>query len=271
MSTPLSLPVVSARFRRHELHIIRAALGEYINAYAEAELNGATRNCGLIRVLPERYPAAAEFDRELSDDCRFLWRHLYSVLHDDAASHRLSVSYIDCRLLRFLAALVRRSHKHGYIVLQSPPTDKQWAQHLRKLDRLGRKGRTQWLRSAGPTVCREVESRLNCFFKWVSANFGCSCHLHRPSGIVRIRRQIVDCGIKAALVGLRTAGIQAPDGATLRRLVRMFLREVRRGRWALSIADVAKQNHAAETSLARFVREHLRKSGQLVIIEPEEE
>jgi hypothetical protein len=267
MSSVPSLPTTPARFRTAEIDRLLSALKIIICERAGELLNGHNKNAGYWRLLPHRYPANACFDVELMERTLNLWSRLCKVRDQAGKTHRFSLDATEVWILTLAIRMAKHQDVCHSKKTTTRPTSKKkkWSSLLKKLDRLQRSARSVWLHSALGGLYKSYRARWEKHQLWVRLSYGCLCQ--QPAIVPSRRRLYVKRGVEVAKEALAEAEIQAPDEKHLHHLVRLVFREIRRGRHSCSIIEILRGRERALGFLSYFIREHLRKSGQLQFIQ----
>ena len=100
---------------------------------------------------------------------------------------------------------------------------------------------------------RELSGQWHSHLRWLRVHFcRCRCSIRRPAGSGRYYRRQLAILIDQARVGLSEQRTRVPD-QEVRRLVRLALRSVRRGRTSFSFRDLIDDPELARSYLADFV------------------
>lgn|SRR5208337_547795 len=262
MSSLPTLQATPARFRKKEFDRLFSGLKEIICHRSGYVVSGHTKNENYWRVLPHRYPAGACFDQELMDRIAELWSLLYPLAQDKKCqSRRLNLDELQIRTLALGLRMARHQASHRAPGQPVPVRLRAFPRLLRKLGLLQRRAGRAWARAESAQFCAQYHARWKKFELWIRTEFGCLCQ--QPPIIQTRRRLYVTRGIEVAEEALREAEVLAPDEAQLRRFVRLAYREIRRGRQPFSIADILRGQEPARFFLSYFIRERLRRNGEL--------
>lgn len=265
MSSFPTFPATPARFRKTEFDQLFAGLKLIVCHRASYIFYGHTRNEVYWRVLPDRRPATACSDQELMDRIAELWWVLYPLAQgENWQSRRLRLDELQIRILSLGLRMARHQESHRRAKRSTPVSNRSRRRLPAKLRLLQRRATRAWMRSEYSTLYTGYRSRWKKFETWVRIEFGCLCR--QPPSVPSRRRSYIERGIEVARESLREADIQAPNEVTLRKFVRLAFREIRRGRKPFSIVEILRGRERARFFLNDFIRERLRKNGQLKFV-----
>ena len=185
-----------------------------------------------------------------------LWARLYPVFHSSTTSHRLRADAFDLAVLMLCVRTTRSQNRHGHI---------RFASNLRSSDRLvsklernRKRAKRAWLGSAADKVYWDYQLRWHKLLLWIRVHLlFCRCNRTEPGSRARLERQNVKHCVALAREGLKKERVLPPSEKDLRRLVRLAMRYVRRGRAVVTLGSLLHGSPSGQRYLTKFVMERL--------------
>lgn len=260
-----SLPSMQTRFRAGEIDRLSSALKIIVCERAsQLAKNGYTRNWGYWQINRHLYPADACFDAELMDRTLELWARFCALgQNKECKSRRFRLNAVEIWVLQQAIRMASHQERHSASKGKARRRDSKWSSLLHKLESLHRKARRAWLHSEQRSSFESYHSRWEHHQLWVRICYGCLCRRPATVRTQQRRRSYVKRGIEVAKEALREAEIEVPSEVQLRKYVRLAFREIRRDRQQYTIKEVVEGQQPARFFLSYFIRERLRRNGQL--------
>jgi len=151
-------------------------------------------------------------------------------------------------------------HRHGHQLLDIALIDGVSARLLRRLESARKRAKRAEVRRLGAGGYAEAAQAWRNFVTWLRIHLlDCRCKQKRRTPPVRYRRVLVTQFTEWARAELIDRKHKVPAEHELRRLVRLCLRYVRRGRSRFSFWDLTHDKITASAHFANFVILHYEK------------
>jgi len=164
----------------------------------------------------------------------------------------------------FCALAVRvavRRHRHGHTKLDVPRVSSTAKRLLRRLEAVRKCAKRAEIRWSGADRYRETAATSRKFIQWLRVHFlDCPCtRKGRTPATFQYRSILIDQLVQWTRAELMERKQKPPAEAVLRRLVRLALRYIRRGRTRTSVRDLSSDRLFAASYLATFVTIRMEK------------
>lgn len=154
-----------------------------------------------------------------------------------------------------------KRHKHGHTRLSVSRIDTSSKRLLRRLEALRKRAKRADIRQMGLLSYRQAVDGWQGFVRWLRYHFlDCGCSLRRRKPPARRRRVSIAQLSKWARAELVRRRKRVPGEADLRKMVRLAVRYIRRGRTGFVVLDLLRNPRFAGEHLADFVTARLEKS-----------
>ncbi len=222
-------PTVGLRLTGMQVDYLRPGLHQAVVACVRIREGQSPR--AEMPIVFDRSLPQGTYDPVLAKGILSLWSTIYPAF---GAKRRVRIT-LDFIQLSVCALAVRsnaRRLRHGHITL--PGTRRSLVQK-RLLDLL-EKSRKRAERAAqeelGPEVVAKLQRRWHGFARWLSFYAtSCRCGKALLPGVWYLwRRFVLDNAAEVARKELRAIGVEPPEPKEFRRLIRLAVRSVRRGR-----------------------------------------
>jgi hypothetical protein len=152
-------------------------------------------------------------------------------------------------------------HRHGHSRLDIPRIDSSSARLLRRLESARKRAKRVEIQRSGKAAYAAKELSWRKFVQWLRIHFlDCKCKRKRRDQIPMVRRVQVKQFMEWARAELIDRRERVPRPIELRKLVRLALRYVRRGRTAFGIRELHNDKIRASTYFANFVTTRMEKA-----------
>jgi hypothetical protein len=152
-------------------------------------------------------------------------------------------------------------HRHGHRLLDIAGVDSASGRLLRRLETVRKRAKRAEVRRLGAGGYQEAAHAWREFSTWLRVHLlDCSCKCKRRSSPLRGRRVLVTQFSEWARDELIDRKHKVPDNRELRRLVRLGLRYVRRGRSRFILRDLLNDKITTAAHFANFVILHDEKT-----------
>ena len=260
MSIWTKFPRIPARLTDRDRAVLR--FGFHLIMCGKAAMSlGCLPHSAYFRVFPEVRLREAEFDPELMARVLRLWRREGVALHASSPrTHRTHLDAFEAGFLAFTARLTARQVRHGHFPVSDLINIRSCSRVAEKLDRLRKKAKSAWLSSEHAELYRPYQQRWRCFSRWLHLHFGCLCNRTWHDSRRRVHRLILAQAMAMCRQIFRQGELLEPEEPIVRKLARLFLREVRRGRInGVGVRDVDHKTPTALNRLEFFLERRLPK------------
>jgi hypothetical protein len=160
-----------------------------------------------------------------------LWSTIYRFFVSPVRA-RVALDFIELNAFALAVRANARQLRHGHITLPGTKHALVRRRLLDLLEKYRRRAKRAAEKDLGLKAVAQLQERWHGFARWLSF-FATSCRCGKvlvPGFCHRWRRFIIDTAVDVAGKELATIGVEPPTPGELRRLVRLALSEVRRGR-----------------------------------------
>jgi hypothetical protein len=126
---------------------------------------------------------------------------------------------------------------------------------IASLERELKRARRAYAAEMGEDSYKQIRKMWLEHLRWIRMNLVYFRRLRLKTQQRRVHKMIVDYGYERARAGLFARDLQPPEDRDLRRLVRLALRYIRRGRIRLFIQNVMNNPRFAAEFFANFIEE----------------
>ena len=159
------------------------------------------------------------------------------------------------------ARVALKRHQHGHHRLDIDRIDWRTERLLRRLETVRKRAKRAEIKRSGQDNYRQTASEWRSFVRWLRLHFlDCRCSRKRRLTPARHRRATIDrlaAWTRAELIDRQEP---LPPERELRRLVRLFLRYVRRGRRGWGVRHLMNNQVFAASQIATFVQIRMEKA-----------
>ena len=162
---------------------------------------------------------------------------LRARLSSSGAGGRLSIATsFEIAACALAVRIAVKCHRHGHVRLEIPRIEAAAKRLLRRLEAVRKRTKRAEIGRAGPHEYKRKSQEWRAFVRWLHVHIpNCSCFRRRRLPLRYSRRATVDKLVAWAREELIDRKAEIPDERELRRLVRLALRYVRRGRTGCTI------------------------------------
>lgn len=247
----LSLPHVEIRFRRSALLPIQWGLGFLAQQLKICIARGRPRSGDFYRIYPDGRPKHATYNDELAHRLIAL-EETFSPDCAGSLTPRFRLDAIDLTLLLFAVRLSGKPCCSWPKTTIYPRVKTRSRSLLPVLERHRRRALRIWKKVSGSTAYPQFRRDWRSFNRWMRAYLISDPSSRVWSNRQRFQKQIVNDLQELANSILRAEGLKVSQ-QELRKLVRVFLRRVRREREATTIGAVLERRPSATWCLTRFL------------------
>ena len=255
MSAPSTVQVLRLSARDSEL--IFVGLRWIVANYDLYRVKGQAPNARPDRLWKKNLNKGI-FDQRLADRVLALYTKVLSLI----AGGRLRVTTsTDIAACAFAVRVAVRRHHHEHHLLDIANIDASSARLLRRLETVRKRAKRAEIRQLGEGGYQEAAHAWREFSTWLRVHLlDCRCKRKRRIPPLRHRRVLVNEFAQLAWNELTDRRHNIPEDRELRRLVRLCLRYVRRGRSRFSFWDLTHDKITAAAHFANFVILHGEKA-----------
>jgi hypothetical protein len=252
------LQTVAFRLTRPEIQLIHAGLKPAVSAWAYGKKVGRFPFTDFLRVYVHIRPREGEFSQRFMDYVLAAWATWVAWVEDkNAKSHRVRLDPIVIAILHFFVRIADRQVRHGHATSPVANLNQTVARLGRKLENRRRQAlRKTKACGKGPAYAK-LAGEWHLFQTWMRGNL-LYCRCHRPSPFPTWHSQqvyIAACE-RVARKAIEDDALGMPEPKELRRLVRLLMRDCRRGR-GVGLRTLLKGDADSLFIWRRFFRRHL--------------
>lgn len=156
-----------------------------------------------------------------------------------------------------------KRHRHGHEYLNIPRLQTCSRRLLRRLEAVRKRAKRTEIRESDLNSYNENADRWRRLVRWIRVHLPpCRCLPRRPPP-ARNQRAMVQTLVTLTAEELRSRGGPIPKDRELRRLVRLEVRNVRRGRRQYSVPDLLHDRIFAAARFANYVTLRLEKRREM--------
>jgi hypothetical protein len=198
------------------------------------------------------------FNQELADGMRALHRRVLAL----SPGGRLRVgSSFEIAACALAVRVYAKRQQRGRTVLVMPRVSEASKRILRRLEAARKRAKRAELRQLGLDSYRARAHNWRRFVRWIRVHIpDCGARITRSTTRRRYLRLIVDQLVSLVRTELRNRKQRLPGEAELRRLIRLALRYVRRGRRGFDVRDLTNDKLFASAYLATFITIRMEKA-----------
>lgn len=202
------------------------------------------------------------FNQQLMDGIIALHSQVINVKAGGRLRVSASFEFAACALAVRVAVT---SHKHGHTTIDVTNIDRSAKRLLRRLENMRKRANRAEIRRSGRDAYAHEARSWNEFVRWLRVAFlDCRCKRKRRLKPMRHRRAIIGQLTQWTREELIDRGEPLPPEPELRRLVRLFLRYVRRGRMRCDVRDLMGDKAFAAMRVASFVQTRVEKAAGIL-------
>lgn len=214
------------------------------------------RSANVARVWSSRFDPG-EYSQAMMDDLLTVRERLMNLKSYARLRFDTSFQIAGCAMAVRIAT---KNHRHGHPMPQIPKIGTAAKRLLNRLETLRKRAKRAELRQLGADVYRQKTEAWRRFIVWIRTHLtDCKCIPRRKVTSGR-SRLIVSTLVNWTRTELKNRRAQVPDEPELRKLVRLALRYVRRGRKGYGVRDLLDDKVFAASQLATFVTLRVEKA-----------
>ena len=153
---------------------------------------------------------------------------------------------------------------HGHVAAPTPDLSRRAKRLIKRLETNRKRAKRAFVRQHGPETYQTKEREWQALVRWLRLYLlDCQCNRRRRFRSTRSRRATVQTLYEWAKAELIDRREKVPPDAELRKLVRLALRYVRRGRTGFGVQHLLKDRVFASAHFANFVTLRLEKRSRM--------
>lgn len=224
-----NLPRVPVRLTATQHDIVRPGLLPIVIACVRSREGQFPR--AEMPILFDPSLPTGTYEPTLAEKMIRLWSNAYPSFGSGRRA-RSALDFIDLSACALGVRATARQLRHGHIKLSGTRHALIRRRLLDLLEKARRRAMRRAQKELGPEVVGELQRRWHGFARWLSF-YATSCRCGKPlvPGLrYRWRHFVIDSAVEVARKELAEIGVEAPAPRELRRLVRLAVSAVRRGR-----------------------------------------
>jgi len=198
------------------------------------------------------------FDQQLADRVLALRAEVSTLTAGGRLRASSSAEFAACALAVRVAVT---RHNHGHRLLEMTEVENSSVRLLRRIETVRKRAKRAEVRQLAEDGYKEAARTWREFSTWLRVHLlDCQCKRKRRAPPFRYRRVLVHQFAQLAWNELTDRRHKIPDDRELRRLVRLSIRYVRRGRSHFTMHDLLTDQITAASHFANFVILHDEKA-----------
>ena len=247
--------VIGVRLTPGQLRFVWLGLDAMVKSYLTHQETGSSIFSYNFRVHPlEERPRPGRnpggFGQTIMQELIELWMKLNGRTQTRL---RLRINFIDLSACIFAVRVGREYERHVQKKKHKVLENLEAKTVIANLERQLKRARRAYAADAGESAYKEMRARWFAHLRWIRMHLA----YFRPQRIKTqprlLQRMIVDQACESARAGILKRKYEPPPEKELRRLVRLYLRYVRRGRRGVTIQVMINRPRLAEELLSNFV------------------
>jgi hypothetical protein len=251
----LETGVVAVRLTPVQLRVIWLGLNALVNSYLTNQETGSSIYSYNFRLhplqdrpRPDKDPGT--FGQTIMQRILELWKKLKGKTQRRL---RLRMTFVDLSACIFAVRIGREYERHVQKKKHKVHENLEAKTVIASLERQLKRARRAYAADDGESAYKDMQARWFAHLRWMRMHLA----YFRPQRIKTqprlLQRMIVDQACKSARAGILKRKYEPPPERELRRLVRLYLRYIRRGRRGVTIQVMINRPRLAEELLSNFV------------------